>query len=130
LAAAHLLRRATLLNSDFEVTLEHAQKGDFAYLDPPYIVAKRKIFADYGADSFQRPDLTRLAEALSRLDSLGVKFVITYADSSEARKLFCTWRTSRIWTKRNISGFVANRRGAYELLATNVDYDFDNKHTD
>ena len=128
-AAAHLLRRATLLNSDFEATLEHAQRGDLAYLDPPYIVAKRRIFADYGADSFQQPDLARLGKVLTRLDSSGVKFVITYADSSEARKLFSAWLTSRIWTKRNISGFVANRRGAYEILATNVNYDFD-KHTD
>ncbi len=124
LAAAHLLRRATLVNSDFEVTLEHAQKSDFAYLDPPYAVATRRIFSDYGADSFQTSDLARLEKTLSRLDSRGVKFVITYADSAEARGLLRNWRTKRIWTKRNISGFVANRRGTYEILATNVDYDF------
>jgi len=127
LAAARLLQRAVLVNSDFEVTLEHANRGDFVYLDPPYAVAKRRIFTDYGADSFQTSDLSRLESALFRLDTTGAKFVITYADSTEARKLFRPWRRKRVWTKRNISGFVANRRGAYEILATNVDHDFD-KH--
>ncbi len=128
-AAARLLRHATLINADFADTLEHAERGDLVYLDPPYVVARRRIFAEYGANSFQQSDLLRLGKILSRLDSSGVKFVITYADSAEARKLFSKWQTTRIWTKRNISGFVASRRGAYEILATNVNYDLD-KNTD
>jgi DNA adenine methylase len=123
IAAAKILRRATLVNSDFEVTLGYAQPGDFVYLDPPYVVAKRRIFADYGSNSFQASDLARLEKALVQLNTQDVKFVITYADSSEARELLRRWQTKRVWTKRNISGFVAHRRGAYELLATNVNHD-------
>jgi hypothetical protein len=53
------------------------------------------------------------------LDRHGVTFVITYADSPEARRLLRPWRTLRMWTRRNIAGFAASRRGSYELLATN-----------
>jgi DNA adenine methylase len=125
LAAARLLRQATLLNSDFAITLEHARPGDFVYLDPPYVVASRRIFAEYGANSFGHADLARLGTTLSQLDSAGVKFAITYAESAEARKLFSRWPTTRVWTKRNISGFAAARRGVYEILATNVSHDPD-----
>lgn len=123
LAAAQLLRHATLLNSDFSVTLEHARRGDFVYLDPPYVVARRRIFTEYGNNSFRHSDLPRLGECLNELDRCGVRFVITYAESAEARKLFSHWHTIKVWTKRNISGFIGSRRGSYELLATNVNYD-------
>lgn len=120
-AAAKILRNATILNCDFETTLDRVQSGDFVYLDPPYAVARRRIFSEYGVNSFQKTDLERLQRALLRIDSLGARFVVSYADSNEARSLFSDWKTTRIRTKRNISGFVATRRGAYELLATNVE---------
>jgi DNA adenine methylase len=115
------LRQALLVNADFAITLEYAQRGDFVYLDPPYVVARRRIFAEYGANSFQHSDLYRLANTLTRLDSIGAKFVITYADSAEAKALFSGWKTTKVWTRRNISGFAKDRRGAYEILATNVE---------
>ena len=120
LAAAAQLRHARLFNSDFAVTLAEARRGDFVYLDPPYVVASRRIFAEYGSNSFRESDLSRLKYSLDQLNRRGAKFVITYADSKEARALFSDWNTSRVWTKRNISGFVGARRGTYELFATNV----------
>jgi len=117
--ASALLGRATLIHGDFEVTLATARKGDFVYLDPPYAVSSRRVFAEYGPNPFCGADLERLAVALVRLDERRVTFVITYADCPEARRLLRHWRPRRMWTRRNIAGFAASRRGSYELVATN-----------
>jgi DNA adenine methylase len=113
------LKRANLVNGDFEKVLGLAQRGDFVFLDPPYVVSSRRIFAEYGSQTFSHNDLGRLKTALARLDKKGVTFMITYADSPEARKLLVEWRPRRIRARRNIAGFVGSRRFSYELLATN-----------
>jgi DNA adenine methylase len=108
-----------LVHGDFEKVLEPAKPGDFVYLDPPYVVSSRRVFAEYGSRTFSSRDLERLHNALTRLDTKGVAFMITYADSREARKLLQQWRPRRIRTRRNIAGFVGHRRFSYELVATN-----------
>lgn len=119
-AAAQALRNADLLNLDFEETLELAREGDFVFLDPPYAVDNRRVFTEYLPGSFNRRDLARLRSCLHALSKKGAGFVITYADSAESRKLLSPWGPQRIWVRRNIAGFAADRRGYYELLATNI----------
>src|SRR5262249_4056856 len=99
--AANLLNRAELVNCDFATTLNHVERGDFVYLDPPYAVAERKIFAEYHPDSFSVRDLERLEHWLVEIDRRGASFVISYADSPEARGLLATWQPRRVRTRRH-----------------------------
>lgn len=121
LNASRLLRRALVLNGDFEATLVHAERGDFVYLDPPFAIAGRRVFAEYGPGSFSTHDIPRLAAALQRLDRSGVTFVVSYADCREAREWLTEWSFKRVRTRRNIAGFTASRRSSYELVVTNAD---------
>lgn len=121
LQAANLLARAELINGDFSITLGKVDEGDFVYLDPPYAVAGRKIFSEYHPDAFSIEDLARLAEHLQLIHTKGAAFVISYADSKEARNLLSSWRTKRVRTRRHVAGFAGNRRSAYELIATNIE---------
>ena len=116
---SRLLKRAMLMNSDFEGVLEKVSPGDFVYLDPPYAVANRRIFSEYHPDTFSKKDLNRLSRALIKLDRKGAHFVVSYADSSEGRTLLSRWNPRRVRTRRNIAGFVGHRRKAYELIASN-----------
>lgn len=120
LKASQVLQTATLVNSDFEKTISWARPGDFVYLDPPYVVRKRRVFSEYGPGSLSHDDLDRLASCLRRLDRKGVFFLITYAESNEARRLLAPWKLSRVSARRNIAGFTGARRRAYELLASNI----------
>ena len=114
------LQGATLSAGDFELTLRDVRKGDFVYLDPPFAVQTRRVFREYGASIFGEDDLERLTKCLKRLDRSGAHFVVSYADCSEARRLLCPWRLTRVRTSRHIAGFSSNRRHAFELLATNI----------
>ncbi len=117
--ASRLLRHASLVHGDFEQVTKLARPGDFVYLDPPYVVSSRRVFAEYGLETFGSGDLARLEIVLHDLDRRNVTFVITYADSPEARALLAKWRPRRMRTRRNIAGFIGHRRFSYELLATN-----------
>jgi DNA adenine methylase len=121
LAAGKILMRAQVMSCDFQDAVDRAEKRDFVYLDPPFVLDQRRVFAEYLPGSFSHDDLERLAGALASIDRRGATFLLSYADSREARKLVKPWKFRRVWTRRNIAGFTGARRGAYELLASNKD---------
>lgn len=119
-AAAEHLRRAMLVAGDFERTLAFAGRGDFVYLDPPYALHEyRAGFAEYHPRSFSVTDLERLETSLERLDKAGAHFVLSYANSAPARRIGRRWVMRKVWVRRNIAGFVGDRRGVTELLISN-----------
>ena len=117
---AELLMRAQLRCNDFEATLQLVQQGDFVYLDPPYAVSTRRVFREYSATPFSQSDLFRLSRHLNRIDSLGARFLVSYADCTEAREAFRPWHITRVRTRRNIAGFAVHRSYAFELIVTNM----------
>ena len=115
------LRSSVILNTDFSNTInEHVQSGDFVYLDPPYAVENRRIFRQYGPQTFGLEDLGRLRESLKLIDQRGAKFVLSYASSPEARAYFKAWKNKKVYTQRNVAGFAKHRRMAAELIFTNI----------
>jgi DNA adenine methylase len=119
--ASALLKKATLMRGDFEQTISTSGSGDFVYLDPPYALSGRRVFSEYGPTPFQSSDLDRLRKSLVILEKRGAKFVVSYADCKEARLAFRDWRVRRVRTRRNIAGFTGDRKGSYELMATNLE---------
>jgi DNA adenine methylase len=119
LICAAMLRKATLVADDFERTLALAKRGDFVYLDPPFAVESRRVFREYGRESFDTSDVPRLSKALKRLDAIGADFLVSYADSSEARVLAKRWNSIRLPVRRHVAGFGRLRRNAYEWFISN-----------
>ena len=118
--AGNLLSRAKLMCGDFSRTLDNAKHGDFVYLDPPYTTAERRVFNDYGPQSFGQEDLLRLRSALEKLHEIGATFLLSYADCPEGEVLAYNFQTSKVTARRHIAGFASNRRVACELLITNA----------
>jgi len=117
---ASSLRRATLYSCDFESLLQsEAREGDFVYLDPPFAVANRRVFRQYGPNVFGAEDLERLAAILDVLDRRKVRFVVSYAYCREALNALSGWEHRKVLTHRNIAGFAEHRRRAAELIVSN-----------
>jgi DNA adenine methylase len=89
-------------------------------LDPPYAIDNQRIFRQYGPTTFGSEDLLELADYLFCLDAIGAAFLLSYADSAEARTLFAHWTTFSVNTVRNIAGFAERRRISAELIVTNA----------
>jgi DNA adenine methylase len=119
--SAILLARATLKCSDFGAILSEVRQGDFVFLDPPYALEARRVFRQYDKRAFTQRDLARLAAHLERIDQRGAKFVLTYADCTEARTTFAKWKRRRIRVRRHVAGFAGARRSAFEILVTNLE---------
>jgi DNA adenine methylase len=118
---ARRLSAARLIHGDFDTVVRAEVKaGDFIYLDPPYAVANRRIFRQYGPQTFGLEDLEKLKLLLEHIDACGANFLLSYADCKESRILGAAWHHRRVYTQRNIAGFHLHRRRAAETLITNI----------
>jgi DNA adenine methylase len=114
------LRTAKLINGDFEKVLKHAKKGDLVYMDPPFAVRARRVFREYDPSTFTCIDIARLRSWMERLNSAGVDFVVSYAESDEADVLRKGFSYETVPVRRNIAGFAAHRTWTNELLISNT----------
>lgn len=118
---ANDLKKAEIHCSDFEIFVrENVRAGDFVYLDPPYAVSNRRVFAQYSAQSFGQDDLRRLKNLLVYINNIGAKFVVSYAESPEAETIAEGWATKKTKVQRNIAGFAKKRKIDTEIIITNV----------
>jgi len=114
-----LLSKAELVAGDFEEVLALVGPEDFVYLDPPFSISNRRVFREYGPAAFSTSDLTRLRHWLLRLDKMGSAFLVSYADSREARNLGKDFAIRSVIVQRHIAGFARHRRVTRELLISN-----------
>ena len=114
------LRRARFINGDFEKVLHHAEKGDLVYMDPPFAVRARRVFREYDPSTFTHEDIQRLRSWMERLNSKGITFVVSYAESDEADVLKKNFSYETIAVRRHIAGFAAHRAMTNKLLISNI----------
>jgi DNA adenine methylase len=119
LDCSRLLQNTTLVAGDFVKTVERVKAGDFVYLDPPYAVISRRIFREYGKKTFSTSDVPRLSECLTEIVKQRADFLVSYADSTEARALASNWHSVRLPIRRHVAGFAGDRKMAYEWLISN-----------
>jgi len=119
-ACATLLARAGLIATDFRPLLAQVERGDFVYIDPPYAISRRRVFIQYAMKHFSTADLPELSSWLDEIDRRKAFFVLSYADSHEARSLFRGWKRRRFAIRRNMAGFSSARRNHYELFISNI----------
>lgn len=120
LRAANLVRNANVVLADFRSVIdEQFAAGDFAYLDPPYLMAEGRIFSEYIPGHFSSKDLRELSETLRLIDNRGGKFIMSFIDDPIIQEIASEWNTVRYEIQRNISGFAGARKRASELLVKN-----------
>jgi len=115
------LQCTEIYSDDFEhVVKSHLYRNDFVYLDPPFAVSNRRIFRQYGPNSFGLEDLARLSNLLEFIEKRGAKFLLSYAYCKESIALIKDWNHKKILVQRNVAGFSKFRRKSAELLISNI----------
>ncbi len=114
------LQNARFIKGDFERVLQHAEKGDLVYMDPPFAVRARRVFRQYDPSTFTPEDIKRLRSWMERLNASRINFVVSYAESEEADILRRNFAHEIVSVRRNIAGFVARRAVTNELLISNI----------
>lgn len=110
--AGVVLAKADIGVADFRAALEGATRGDFVYLDPPYLpvfsrpdVEKEPTakFNKYTAKTFELPDLIELAELCVELSRRGVQWVMSNRDTELVHSLFPDAEIVRFTTHRSLA---------------------------
>lgn len=104
---------------DFEKACEDVQAGDFVYFDSPYVpVSETANFTDYTKAGFTLEDHKRLAALFRRLDSLGVKLLLSNHDVPLVHELYEGYQIESVDVRRRINS-VASKRTGKEVIVTN-----------
>lgn len=116
--ASRSLRQAAILCGDYlDILGENAKKGDFIFLDPPYVpVSKNADFKRYTKLQFREDDHRRLAKEVERLKSLGCSVLLTNSNTPLVHELFDLYDVAVYKTKRYISCNGARRSGEDVLV--------------
>jgi DNA adenine methylase len=94
---------------DFREALERPKRGDFVYLDPPYLpISDTSKFAGYTEKRFRVASLAELATCCERLSARGVSWVMSNRDTTTVRELFSFAKLFALTTKRSVA--AQNRR--------------------
>lgn len=121
-ACSNALQGVTLACASFEVTMGRAQKGDFAYFDPPYLpVSATSSFTDYTANGFSFDEHVRLRDLAVQLGKRGINVLISNSDTATVAELYRGrgFHIVRIQAPRNIAARATSRGPVNELLISN-----------
>lgn len=112
-AASTLLKQTTIVHGDYKTVLyEHAQPGDFIFLDPPYLpISEYSDFKRYTKEQFYEEDHVELAEEVHRLHELGCHVILTNSNHPLVHEQYAKFKIDVIQTKRYISCNAKGRTG-------------------
>jgi DNA adenine methylase len=120
-AASKRLEGAKLVTEDFALATISAKRGDFVYLDPPYVAGHRNNgFIDYNSRVFQWEDQRRLAELCTELSARGVFILVSNADHPSIRGLYDgAFHLESVSRFSSMSAKSGSRGLSQELLISN-----------
>lgn len=112
------LRDTSLECLDYREALRRARKGDFVYLDPPYVpLSDTAYFAHYTADRFVASDQLELARIVRVLDRRGCLVMMTNSDTSAVRLMYKDFRITPVDVRRYVT--CKQRHAVQELIIRN-----------
>lgn len=109
-SASTVLKKVTLLTSDFEIVLSELGRGDVAYCDPTYTVAhENNGFRRYNEKNFSWTDQERLEAAARNAQKRGATVIVSNAYHSSLTKLYSA-ATRKVLRRKSLVSAVASGR--------------------
>ena len=120
MALSELFQSCTMMNSDFEIAVKNAKKGDFVYFDPPYMpLSKTSYFTGYTHSGFNENDQERLAKVFHELSDRGVYVMESNSSTDFIKNLYKDFNLLEVDARRNINSVGTKRNSIKELIITN-----------
>jgi len=121
LNASEALASADIRHGDFRQILGKADRGDWVYLDPPYVPDRAwGDFTRYTAGQFGPQDQQDLADVCKEMDKTGIRWMLTNSDTDAVRELYQGWHIAALATRRDITLQSADR-ASRDLVIANYD---------
>jgi len=124
-----LKKSVKILNEDYKVIIMQAKKGDFVYLDPPYVPddITNCNYKYVGKEAWKIKDFEELFQLYDELDKKGVYVMMSNSYSKMIKKHFnkSKYNILKVPIIRTISVDKNTRGKKYEVIITN----YKNTHT-
>lgn len=118
--ASEMFSETSIELSDFEETVSGTSKGDFVYLDPPYVpVSATSSFTSYSSEGFGLEAQIRLASTMLELKKKGVRAMASNSFTDLTSEIYGGLRQETILAPRMVSASAAGRGEIKELLIMN-----------
>jgi DNA adenine methylase len=119
-AASEALMGVHIETADFREAAAYARRGDFVYLDPPYVpLSASSSFTSYTRTAFRADDQRALADVYRELDRAGCLVMLSNSSAPLVRELYAGYRIERVTARRAINSAGAKRGAIDELVVLN-----------
>lgn len=120
LNCSRLLKKTQIKCGNFSHILALVKKGDFVYLDPPYVpLSKTSNFTLYTKDGFNMEMQFKLRDLCNELNSKGVMFMLSNSDTKVVKELYTNYEIKKVYAKRHINANAYGRGKISEILMRN-----------
>lgn len=113
---SELIKDVIFASSDFSDSLKNIKKGDFVYIDPPYVPIKATSFVGYTSDGFLLKNHEKLFEMIKSLQD--IKFTMSNSNEKLVIDAFKDYQIKTIDARRAIHSKNPGVK-AKEVLITN-----------
>lgn len=97
------INNGKIYNKDYKYILNKAKKGDFVFMDPPYIEEHDYQFNYNKGEVLDESFILDLLSECKKLDNKNVKWLMTQADTKQIRKIFKEYTIKTFTVYRLIS---------------------------
>ena len=119
-AASSVLQSAQIECAHFGNILKIVERGDFVYLDPPYIpLSQTASFTAYSKENFGMSDQMELKHLCDKLTSMGVMFMLSNSDTRISNDLYSDYNIEKICANRFINSKASGRGKTPEIIVRN-----------
>lgn len=117
LAASRELQGAQIAVQDFRHTLRVTRRGQFVYVDPPYVpLSPTSNFTSYTKEDFGKPEQEELAALFADAARRGVRLMLSNSDTPFVRKLYAEFTIKTVSARRAVNSDAAKRGRISEVI--------------
>ena len=119
-AVHEALKDVKIILGDFGECLNHSNKDDFIYFDPPYHpLSETANFTSYTRDNFGKESQERLFEVFNELNKRGCKLILSNSYNKFILELYKDYKIIILNAKRAINSNPDKRGEIKEVLVLN-----------
>lgn len=118
MAVSEYLQGVTIMDGDFEVACADAKKGDFVFIDSPYVPLNPTSFESYTKEGFDIESHKRLAKLYDELTVRGCYCMLTNHNTEMINDLYANkgYKIDVVSVKRMINSDASNRVGEEVII--------------